>query len=133
MAQAECNARSSMTEKQIAEIRARYPFSRYPFAPLFYVFGGKTRKARRTFVLIFDQLLERLRNLGTDASETERMEAFEEAVLALNALNEEYEGMIETDEREQLCTLFNVIAVATGIDPTKYGDGEGPASEWRDW
>jgi len=29
--------------------------------------------------------------------------------------------------------LFNQIAIQAGIDPEKYGDGEGPASEWRDW
>jgi hypothetical protein len=41
--------------------------------------------------------------------------------------------MIETGEREELCELFNLMAVDCGIDPGKYGGGEGLASEWRDW
>jgi hypothetical protein len=42
-------------------------------------------------------------------------------------------NLIETGEREQLSELCNGIARAAGLDPTKYGGGEGPASEWRDW
>jgi hypothetical protein len=48
-------------------------------------------------------------------------------------MNRKDPTLIETDEREQLCELCNVVATAAGLDPKKYGGGEGPASEWRDW
>ena len=31
------------------------------------------------------------------------------------------------------CAQRNQIATAAGMDPKKYGSGEGPASEWREW
>ena len=83
---------------------------------------------------IFDRLIVMLGTLGEGASEAQKLAAFQEAVEALNALNEENFGMlIETEEREQLCELCNVIAVAAAMDPKRYGGGEGPASQWRDW
>jgi hypothetical protein len=83
---------------------------------------------------IFDSLIATLISLGSDAAETKKIAAFEAAVTSLNFLNEELgDCFIETGEREDLCELCNVIAEAAGIDYTNYGDGEGPASEWRDW
>lgn len=83
---------------------------------------------------IFDQLIATLATLGSDASESAKLAAFREAIVALNQLNEETDYMlIETDERELLCELTNKVAIAAGLDPSQYGDGEGPASEWRDW
>ncbi len=80
---------------------------------------------------IFNTLIADLIALGKDAPESQKISKFETAVLALNDLNDELDGgFIETGEREELC---NVICEAAGIDPAKYGDGEGPASEWRDW
>ncbi len=83
---------------------------------------------------IFDSLIADLVALGAEASESEKLLKFESAVLALNDLDEELDcGFIETGEREDLCELCNVICEAAGLDPDKYGDGEGPASEWREW
>lgn len=83
---------------------------------------------------IFDRLISRLISIGEDASEQNKLEAFREAIEALNALDEENANMlIETGEREELCGLTNCIAAAAGLDPAKYADGEGPASLWRDW
>ncbi len=83
---------------------------------------------------ILDDLILDLEELGEEASEAKKLKKFEKAVLALNELNEQNEGvLIETSEGEQLCELFNQIAIRSGLDPEKYGDGEGPASEWRDW
>lgn len=83
---------------------------------------------------IFDELIANLVSLGSEADESDKIAAFETAVMALNDLNEELdECFIETGEREDLCELCNVIAEAARIDYTKYGEGEGPASEWRDW
>jgi hypothetical protein len=83
---------------------------------------------------IMDTLLSDLIALGEDAREEDKMHKFQVAVEALNTLNDETDGsLIETGEREELCDLFCVVAEKADIDPKKYGDGEGPASEWRDW
>lgn len=83
---------------------------------------------------IFDQLIAGLATLGSDAKESAKLASFREAILALNQLDAETDHMfIETGERESLCDLTNKIAIAAGLDPTQYGEGEGPASEWRDW
>lgn len=110
-------------------LRASYPFQRWEESGL----PQYTPEACAAFAAVFDRLIEELRALGPAADEAARLGAFEQAVLALNALNEEDESLIETGEREDLCELVNVIASAAGMDPTRYGDGEGPASEWRDW
>ena len=82
---------------------------------------------------IFDRLLQRLIALGEGAPEPDKLAAFQEAIEATNELNAQELNLIETGEREQLGDLCNEIARAAGIDPIKYGGGEGPASEWRDW
>ncbi len=118
-----------MNEQQIAELREQYPFEQWENSGM----EQYTPQACAAFTSVFDQLLDRLKVLGENASEKAKMAAFQEAIEATNALNEEDESLIETGEREQLCELCNLIATAAGIDPQKYGDGEGPASEWRDW
>ena len=83
---------------------------------------------------IFDTLIADLISLGADASDDEKLSKFEIAILALNDLDEELDNcLIETGEREDLCELCNTICEAAGMDPANYGDGEGPASEWREW
>lgn len=83
---------------------------------------------------IFDDLISELVKLGKKAKEAEKISLFKKAILKTNALNEKTDGaLIETGEAEQLVELTNKIAIACGIDPAKYGDGEGPASEWREW
>jgi hypothetical protein len=81
---------------------------------------------------ILKELVHGLIKAGETAPEAKKVILFKTAVEALNALNAET-NMIETGEREELCELFNLIAVDCGIDPSKYGSGEGLASEWRDW
>ena len=81
---------------------------------------------------ILNDLVDGLIEVGEAASETKKIGLFKTAVEALNALDAETH-MIETGEREELCDLFNLMAVDCGIDPSKYGDGEGLASEWRNW
>jgi hypothetical protein len=71
-------------------------------------------------------------DVGEAAPEAKKVTLFKVAVEALNDLNDET-GMMETGEREDLCELLNLIATACGIDPGKYGNGEGLATEWRDW
>lgn len=81
----------------------------------------------------FDRLLNRLAAMGENASEPAKLEAFREAIEALNELNLQLEGgLIETTEAAEIVELCNIIAQVAGLDPAKYGGGEGPASLWRD-
>jgi hypothetical protein len=114
---------------QLAEIKARYPFRRWQESGL----DQYTPEACAACAEVFDGLIENLSTLGEQAPEAKKLECFRAAVAQLNALNEDDPCLIETGEREDLCELCNVVAVAAGLDPAKYGGGEGPASEWRDW
>lgn len=109
--------------------KASYPFQQWQESGL----EQYTAEACSAFSRVFDQLIAELLQVGPDVAESVKLAAFERAVVALNALNEADESLIETGEREDLCELINTITVAAGLDPSKYGDGEGPASEWRDW
>jgi len=108
--------------------KSRYPFPRWAASGL----EPYTEDACAAFSHVFDRLIDDLVALGPDADEATKLAAFERAILATNDLDEEA-GLIETGEREDLCELTNAIAVAAGMDPTRYGGGEGPASEWREW
>ena len=77
----------------------------------------------------YDELIASLIELGPDASEASKIACFEQAIAVTN----DYDGVIETGEREDLCELTNSITIACGLDPNQYGSGEGLASEWRNW
>ena len=109
--------------------KASYPFKQWEESGL----DQYTPEASRAFAGVFDRLIADLSAKGEDAPEDQKLECFHHAVLALNALNEQDESLIETAEREDLCELCNVVAQAAGLEPSKYGGGEGPATEWRDW
>lgn len=82
---------------------------------------------------VFDDLITSLIEIGKNASEAQKIKLFQTAILKTNQINEETGDLIETGEREEICELTNKITVACGLDPQKYGDGEGMASEWREW
>ena|SRR5688572_8008223 len=57
------------------------------------------------------------------------MAAVRDAVLALNTLNEACShGLIETDQREEICSLIVEAAQAAGV-----GAGEDLTEQWREW
>ncbi len=114
---------------RLSAVKERYPFGRWADSGL----DQYTDEACASFAAVFDELIEKLAALGEFAPEEQKIAAFKSAVEALNGLNEADPSLIETGEREDLCELFNIVATAAGLDPAKYGDGEGPASEWRDW
>ena len=114
---------------RLAATKARYPFSNWAKSGM----QQYTKQACEAFASVFDRLLVDLAALGEKSAERDKLECFHRAVVALNNLNRKDESLIETEEREQLCELCNVIAIAAGLDPKKYGSGEGPASQWRDW
>jgi hypothetical protein len=123
------NINMSKYSKRLQATKAHYPFARWAASGL----EQYTDHACASFVRVFDNLIAKLISVGEMASEQEKLDAFHEAVDALNKLNDEDLSLIETGEREDLCDLCNVVASAAGLDPSKYGAGEGPASEWRDW
>ena len=83
---------------------------------------------------IMNNLIDDLIELGLGSEESVKVEVFKKAVLKYNKLNDENGGcIIETGEREDLCKIMDEIAEISGIVPEKYGDGDGIASEWRDW
>lgn len=79
---------------------------------------------------IFDTLIADLIAAGAQAPEAQKVALFQKAIEATNELPKD---LIETGEREQLCELTNTITLACGLRPEQYGDGEGLASEWREW
>jgi hypothetical protein len=122
-----------VNQQLVTSLRSEYPFDRWAKNGRDFGMEQYTDEACAAFAAVFDHLLEKLVALGEAAPEPAKLAAFKEAVEALNALNEEDSSLIETGEREDLCELCNKIATAAGMDPEKYGGGEGPASEWRDW
>jgi len=82
---------------------------------------------------VFDDLIDSLIAAGETAAEEQKVQLFKNAILKTNGLNDEIEGLIETGEREDLCDLTDQITIACGLNPGKYGEGEGLASEWREW
>lgn len=83
---------------------------------------------------IVDRLIDQLIALGEGAGEKAKLDAFQQAVEGLNVLDaENFNLLIETGEAEELCEMFNRIALAAHLDPANYAGGEGPASLWRDW
>lgn len=58
------------------------------------------------------------------------MAAVKTAVLALNDLNDECDGgLIETDQREDICELIISAAALAGLESEEYDI----TGEWRDW
>ena len=110
-------------------IPVSYPFSRWQQSGL----EQYTKEACAEFAAVFDRLRHKLVQAGEFAPDTSKLELIRQAVVELNRLNEQDESLIETGEREELCALVNLVAVSCGLNPAAYGDGEGPASEWREW
>lgn len=82
---------------------------------------------------IIINLVSELEKIGMSASEQSKLEAFESSVRAMNNLNSQIPGLIETGEREELCDLYDEIAKSVNLNPREYGAGDGIATEWRHW
>ena len=127
-----------LTDDEIAyrenlnKVKAQYPFKKWRAS---YSLGltQYTEANCNKMQKIFDDLIAALIAKGTHASEKEKVELFHVAIEKTNKLDDEVEGLIETGEREDLCDLTNAITVACGLNPKNYGEGEGLASEWREW
>ncbi len=82
---------------------------------------------------IFLNLLNALEKLGINGEEEIKILAFKTSVEAMNNLNKLIPDFIETGERESLCYLYDEVAKLAGLEPSKFGAGDGIASEWREW
>ena len=89
--------------------------------------------ARTAVTGVFERLLSELVVAGEGATEQQKIGCFTRAVAALNEIDRRDRTVIETDEAEQLVDIGNEIAKAAGLDPKKYGHGEGPLSAGRNW
>lgn len=107
-------------ERLLRATKAKYPFN-------------WLWRRRGSFIAIFDQLIADLLAAGVGASEAQKLACFSRAVAALNQLHKTNPSLIETPEAEALCELGNIVSRAAGLDPAKYGHGEGPISAGRDW
>lgn len=67
---------------------------------------------------------------AVDHGQTETvMSQIQQLVEDINTLNEDHDGMIETEQRELLCEFILSVAAERGV-----GDGsEDLTEEWRDW
>jgi hypothetical protein len=74
-----------------------------------------------------------------DPADDEVFAAVENVVLALNDVNDEYDGAAyETDERELLCAYLDATLTEAGIDvpalAARHGLGQYEITDkWRDW
>jgi hypothetical protein len=137
-----CNSKNSNNKKEskinmeyqnkLNACKTAYPFKRWRDA-----FKNGLEQYTETncnkIESVFDNLITALVTAGENAAEKDKVALFKTAILETNTLNDEIEGLIETGEREDLCELTDIITRACGLDPEKYGAGEGLASEWRDW
>jgi len=90
-----------------------------------------TKKNCKTAQTIILRLITQLENVE-ESDILKKEELIKECVLELNKFNETLDSsFIETEEREELCDLFDNIADAVGLNVQDYPDGI--ASKWRDW
>ncbi|MES2702278.1 MAG: hypothetical protein V4649_06540 [Bacteroidota bacterium] len=118
---------------KLHEVKRFYPFDKWKEAftdGLEQYTQENCSKAQK----IFDDLIAGLVDIGEGASEVKKVALFKNAIFATNDLNSECnDSLIETGEREDLCELIDRITIICGLDPKRYGDGEGLASKWREW
>jgi hypothetical protein len=80
--------------------------------------------------VILDTLFDAVAHAEGEDKQEAIMEAVKAAVLDLNELNEKSEGgLIETDQREQLCELITLAAQEAGLET----NGQDITEEWREW
>jgi hypothetical protein len=96
-------------------------------------FLDRTETLLKEFVASVDQC-------SSSASDFPKvMRSVETLVVALNKVNEDFDhGVIETDEREELCEFIDEVIVARGIDiealaAAQNCDPYEITDQWREW
>jgi len=118
---------------KLEECKSEYPFARWRQNGIEYDLEDYSQENCEAIEMIFDELIADLKTLPKDATAEDKVLLFKYAVLATNTMDRRIEGFIETGEREELCELMDQISIAAGLEPTEFADGEGIASEWREW
>lgn len=124
---------NSNYSKKLLKTKELYPFAKWRKNFFDYEMEQYTEVNCNEAKSIFDNLISELIKLGENRSKTKREKCFEDAIISLNNLNENEPGIIETQEREELCELIDQITLASGLNPKNYAEGEGIADLWRDW
>ena len=118
---------------ELEKCKSEYPFSNWRLNAIEYDMEQYTQENCEAIEMIFEELIADLKTLPNDASAEDKVILFKYAVLATNTMNNRIDGLIETGEREDLCELMDQISIAAGLSPDEFADGEGIASEWREW
>lgn len=96
-------------------------------------FIDKTELILKEFVAAIDQCS----SSANDFPQVRR--SIETLVVALNKVNEDFDyGVIETDEREELCAFIDKVIIAKGIDIEALAAAQNCSrneitDQWRDW
>ncbi|MFT4177438.1 MAG: hypothetical protein QM627_12395 [Luteolibacter sp.] len=91
--------------------------------------AGYSQKHIDKCAKILDAYLDDMDRIAGTAQDERILASAKKAVLSLNALNEKCDGgLIETDQREQICELFIQAAKHAGL--VHEGDF---TEEWREW
>jgi hypothetical protein len=83
--------------------------------------------------MIFDELIADQKVLPNEATVEDKVYLFKYAVLETNTMDARIDDLIETGEREDLCELMDQISIAARLEPEEFANGEGIASELREW
>ena len=75
---------------------------------------------------IIEKSVKAVEKLGASPKSSKVLKIIQRGVESLNELEDE-DSFIETDEREDLCDIFNQLANMAGIDEDSVAD------RWRDW
>ena len=118
---------------KLEECKSNYPFAKWRHNSTEHEMEQYTQENCEAVEMIFDELIADLKILPNDAIAEDKVLLIKYAVLATNAINTRIDDLIETGEREDLCELMDQICIAAGLEPEEFGDGEGIASEWREW
>lgn len=119
--------------ERLIKTKELYPFAKWRENFFEYEMEQYTEENCNKARSIFDNLISKLISLGENGNRTEKEKCFEIAIKSLNKLNEKDEGIIETEEREDLCELIDQITIASGLNPEDYADGDGISDLWREW
>jgi hypothetical protein len=78
---------------------------------------------------ILSEFIDSLQKLGTSAAEPAILNCVKQTVLSLNTLNDSGGGgLIETDQREDLCEYILFAAKQSGLK-----QDDDVTEEWREW
>lgn len=124
---------TSANVEALEKCKIDYPFSRWRFNSTQHGMKQYSEENCEAIEMLFDELIADLKLLPIDSSAEDKVLLFKYAVLSTNTMNDRIMGFIETGEREDLCELMDKISLAAGLEPEEFADGEGIASEWREW